>query len=169
VDLGASPQPFTKLARKVVLLAGDDSSVLSHCRTILRVLGEVAREVVVITASSGRMDEVEGLGPRVIDFDCRAFGTALTQESVTAWRLARILEDEDPDAVHFFGLKTAALGSMAVKLIKPRHAVLHLPDLGALEAASGSFGSQSAPVLRLHAAVLPRVGCPAARRPLAGA
>ena len=140
VDLGASPQPFTKLARKVVLLAGDDTTVLSHCRTILRVLGEVAREVVVVTASTGRMDELEGLGPRVIDFDCRAFGTALTQESVTAWRLARIIEDEDPDAVHFFGLKTAALGSMAVKLIKPRHAVLHLPDLGALEAASGSFG-----------------------------
>jgi glycosyltransferase involved in cell wall biosynthesis len=136
----ARPDPFLALTGKVILLADTDSTTLAHCRTILRVLGEVARELVVVTASTGRMDELEALGPRVIDFDCRAFGTALTQESITIWRLARIIEDEDADVVHFFGLKPAALGSMAVKLIKPRHAVLHLPDLGALDAASGVFG-----------------------------
>lgn len=136
----ARPDLFAALTGKVVLVVDTDSIALGHCRTILRVLGEVAREVVVVTSSTGRMDELEALGPRVIDFDCANFGTALTQESITAWRLARILEDEDTDAVHFLGLKTASLGSMALKLIKPRHAVLHLSDLGALEAASGSFG-----------------------------
>lgn len=136
----ARPDPFAALTGKVILIADTGSTLLGDCRTLLRVLGEVAREVVVVTASAGRTDELEALGPRVIDFDCRAFGTALTQESVTAWRLARILEDEDADAVHFYGLKAAALGCMAVKLIKPLHAVLHLPDLGALDAASGALG-----------------------------
>jgi glycosyltransferase involved in cell wall biosynthesis len=137
---GTGADPFTTLTGKVVLVVDTDATALGHCRTILRILGEVAREVVVVAASTGRMNELEVLGPRVIDFDCRAFGSALPQESVTAWRLARILEDEDTDAVHFYGLNAVALGSMALKLVRPRHAVLHLTDLGALEAASGGFG-----------------------------
>ena len=70
--LAARSEPFSQRLRKVVLLAGEDSFVLSHCRILLGVLGEVGREVVAVARSTGRLGEVEALGVRVIDFDCRA-------------------------------------------------------------------------------------------------
>jgi glycosyltransferase involved in cell wall biosynthesis len=134
----AAAPPFTRLVRKIVLLAADDVFLLSSCRSTIAVLREVAREVVVVTQSTGRMDEVEALGVRVIAFNWPALSRNLAQETLAAWRLARILEDDAPDAVHLFGFRPVALGALAAKLISPRHFVMHVPDLELLEAESGA-------------------------------
>ena len=144
VDLGAGSQPFSKLARKIVLLVGEDSFVLSHSRALLAVLGELAREVVVVTRSSGRLDELDEIGASVIDFDCRASLSNPARDAAAAWKLARILEAEDADAIHVIGVRPAALGSLALKLVAANHVMVHLPDLDRLEPATsiwpGSIG-----------------------------
>ncbi len=136
VDRGAGFQPFSKLARKIVLLVGEDSFVLSHSRALLAVLGELAREVVVVTRASGRLDELDEIGASVIDFDCRASLSNPARDAAAAWKLARILEAEAADAIHVIGVRPAALGSLALKLVAANHIMVHLPDLDRLEPAT---------------------------------
>ena len=158
-DPAFAPPPFARLARKVVLLAASDAFVLAYCRSTVSVLRELARDVVVVTRSTGRMDEVEALGVRVVGFAWPALSRNLAQESLAAWRLARILEDEDPDAVHLFGFRPVVLGAMAAKLVSARHFVMHVPDLALLDAESG------APA-RLYRRVALRLVASLARRPM---
>ena len=136
VDLGAGSQPFSKLARKIVLLAGEDGYVRSHSRALLTVLGDVAREVVVVTRASHRLDELDAIGASVIDFDCRASLTNPARDAAAAWKLARILEAENADAIHVVGIRPAALGSLALKLVAANQIMVHLPDLDRLEPAT---------------------------------
>jgi hypothetical protein len=112
--------PFAKFARKIVLLAADDAFVLAYCRSTIAVLRELARDVVVVTRSTGCMDDVEALGVRVVAFDWPSLSRNLAQETLAAWRLARILDDEQAEVVHLFGFRTVALGAMAAKLIASR-------------------------------------------------
>lgn len=135
-SLGAGTQPFSRIAQKIVLLAGEDSFVLSHSRALLTVLGELAREVVVVTRSSGRLGELDEIGAGVIDFDCRASLTNPARDAAAAWKLARILEAENADAIHVIGVRPAALASLALKLVAASRIVVHLPDLDRLEPAT---------------------------------
>ena len=99
-------------------------------------LREVAHEVVVVTRSSGRMDEIEALGARVIDFDYRRSSSNPVREGMSAWALARILEAESPNAVHMIAMKPIVLGGLALKLVPAPHAVVHMTGLGLLGFAS---------------------------------
>jgi glycosyltransferase involved in cell wall biosynthesis len=148
VERAAESRPVAKLARKVALLASDDAFLLSRGRPVLDVASEVAREVVVIAQTSGRMSDVEAPGVRVIAFDCPPDWRNLAQEARTAWRLARLLEDENPDVVHLFGLKPVALGCMAAKLVPDRHVVMHVPGLQSLESGSSALGRMHLRVVR---------------------
>lgn len=136
VDLGAGSQPFSKLARKIVLLAGEDSYVRSHSRALLTVLGDLAREVVVVTRASHHLDELDAIGGSVIDFDCRASLNNPARDAAAAWKLARILEAENADAIHVVGIRPAALGSLALKLVAANQVMVHLPGLDRLEPAT---------------------------------
>ena len=49
--------------------------MLSHFKPLVAVLREFAREVAVVTRSSGRTAEIEALGARVIEFDYRRSST----------------------------------------------------------------------------------------------
>lgn len=157
--LGAGSQPFARLARKIVVLAGDDSFVLSHCRVLLAVLGELAREAVVITRSSGRLGDIEELGARVIDFDCRASLSNPARDLASAWQLARILEAEDADAVHCTGVRPTALASLALKLVAANHLVVHLPDLDQFEPMTTLARLYRPSPVGLVASLVRRPGC----------
>jgi hypothetical protein len=152
--------PFAKFARKIVLLAADDAFVLAYCRSTIAVLRELARDVVVVTRSTGCMDDVEALGVRVVAFDWPSLSRNLAQETLAAWRLARILDDEQAEVVHLFGFRTVALGAMAAKLIAPRYYVMHVPDFELLDAESGASA-------RLYRKVALRLVGALARQPVA--
>ena len=156
VERTASSRPDAKLARKVAVLASDDAFILSHGRPIIDVASEVAREVVVIAHSSGRMGEIEAAGVRVAAFDSPPHWRNLARDSLTAWRLARLLEDENPDVVHLFGLKLVALGCMAARLLPDRHVIMHVPDLHGLEPGSRTLGRMQLRMVRNHMSALAR-------------
>ena len=137
--LAGRGEPFSQKVRKVVLLAGEDGLVVSHCRILLGVLGEVSREVVAIARSTGRLGEVEALGVRVIDFDGSARWRNPVEDLRAAWSLARILEAEAADVVHCVGAGAAVLGCLALQLVSVEHAVVHLPDIDPLVSARGPW------------------------------
>src|SRR5262245_25768069 len=93
----AHSEPFSQRVRKVVLVCGDDGFVPSHCRVLVGVLGAIGREVVTIARSTGRLGEVEALGTRVIDFDCRLRWRSPLRDMRAGWNLASILEAEGAD------------------------------------------------------------------------
>jgi glycosyltransferase involved in cell wall biosynthesis len=138
----ASDEP--RFAR-VLLLVTEDWFVLSHFKPLVAVLREFAREVAVVTRSSGRTAEIEALGARVIEFDYRRSSTNPAVEMASAMGLARILKAENPDVVHLIAMKPIVLGSAALALSGPRPAVVHMTGLGLL-------GFTDKPLLRLYRA-----------------
>jgi len=130
-------EPFGELCGKIALLVADDAFALTHLQPVLAVLKEAAHTVVVITRSSGRLDEIEALGVRVIDFDYLQSLGHPAREAACAWTLARILEAEDPDVVHLVGAQPTLLAGLALKLVPATQVVVHLPNLALLEPAAG--------------------------------
>ena len=158
---GARPggEPFAELCRKVVVLITEDWFALSHFRPLIGLLKEIAREVVVVTRSSGRLGEIEALGVRVIDFDYRRSSSNPAREAASAWALARILEAEAPDVVHLVAMKPVILGGLALKLVPSRHVVVHMTGLGLLGFGTGALlRLYRAGALRLMASMLRRPG-----------
>jgi glycosyltransferase involved in cell wall biosynthesis len=152
-------EPFADLCRKIVLLVTEDWFALSHFRPLIVLLKEIAREVVVITRSSGRLGEIEALGARVIDFDYRRSSSNPAREAASAWALARILEAEASDVVHLVAMKPVVLGGLALKLVPSRHVVVHMTGLGLLGFGTGALlRLYRAGALRLMASMLRRPG-----------
>jgi glycosyltransferase involved in cell wall biosynthesis len=154
------PVPFSELARKVLLLVTEDWFALSHFQPLIAVLKEVAREVVVVTRSSGRLGEIEALGTRVIDFDYRRSSTNPAREAASAWKLASIFEAENPDAVHLVAMKPVVLGGLALKLVPARHVFVHMTGLGLLGFGTGRL-------LQLYRALALRLIASMVRKPSA--
>lgn len=143
---------------RVLLLVTEDWFVLSHFKPLIAVLREIARDVVVVTRSSGRLAEIEALGARIIEFDYRRPSTNPAQAAASAWDLARILEAEDPDAVHMVAMKSIVLGAAALKLVPAKHAVLHMTGLGLLAVTTS-------PLMRIYRAAALRMIASLLRKP----
>jgi glycosyltransferase involved in cell wall biosynthesis len=131
--------PFGELCRKVLLLVPEDRLVLASYRHLIGFLKEIALGVVVATRSSGRLDEIEGLGVRAVDFDHGRPSLNPVRGMSSAWAIGRVLEAEAPDVVHLAGLEAVILGGLASKLVPSRHVVIQMPGLAASEEAGGSL------------------------------
>jgi len=125
-------QPNTPVAAKVVVACTEDWFTLSHFKPLLSRLRTIAREVVVVTRSSGRMAEIEALGCRTIDLDYNRSSMNPLREARTVRRLAAILAAEAPDVLHLIAMKPIVLGGLATALRQPPHTVIHMTGLGFL-------------------------------------
>ena len=123
------PRPFDKL----MLCVTEDWFVLSHFKPLVEVLAELARDVVVVTRSSGRLGEIEALGARTIDFDFRRSDFNPASQADVVRRLAGLIKSERPDVVHYIAIQTLAIGALAERFggTAPR-SVYHLTGLGFL-------------------------------------
>ena len=133
-DPAASSATFAKRARKIALLVGEDDFTAAHCPILISVASELAREVVVIGPAAVCQD-IERLGRSMVVFDPRATLTNPARDAVTAWKLARILEAENADAVHAVGVRPAVLCGLAFRLVGGCRVLVHLPDIEALAPA----------------------------------
>jgi len=120
------------LVGKVLVACTEDWFTLSHFKPLLRRLTRVAREVVVVTRSSGRMHEIAQLGCRPIDLDFNRSSMNPLREAGTVRKLRAILASEAPDVVHLIAMKPIVLGGVATLLRPPRHTVVHMTGLGFL-------------------------------------
>ncbi len=127
-----APPIFGPILGKVLVCVTEDWFALSHFQPLIRRLSRLATEVIVVTRSSGRFAEIERLGTSTIDFDYNRSSMNPVRELRTAGRLAAIIRNENPDAIHLIAMKPIVLGGLAVSMAPVRHAVVHMTGLGFL-------------------------------------
>ena len=110
----------------------EDWFALSHFKPLIRALVAITREVVVVTRSSGRIDEIAALGARTIEFDFQRSSLNPLSQAVAVRNLARLLRAERPDAVHLIALKPIVLGGLAALRARVAHVGVHMTGLGLL-------------------------------------
>ena len=132
-----------RICERILVVITEDWFALSHFQPLLCELRNVAKEVVVVTRSSGRLDELQALGVRTRTFDLRRGSFNPLAQSKVIRGLSQIIDQERPDAVHAIALQPMALVSLALNVTRhrPRIVVLHLTGLGYV-AVSRSVRSQ---------------------------
>ena len=135
---------------KIALLITEDWFALSHFRPLISLLTEIARSVVVITRSSGRLHEIEALGARTVAFDFRRGSNNQALAAQVTVRLARLIKRERPDVVHLIAMKPIVLGGLALSLASVPHVVVHITG-------QGLAGIARHPLLRLYRFAMLRV------------
>jgi glycosyltransferase involved in cell wall biosynthesis len=155
----STPGASAPLFGKVLVACTEDWFTLSHFQPLLRRLTRIAREVVVVTRSSGRMGEIEALGCRTVAFDYDRSSMNPLREARTVQGLAGILAAERPDAVHLIAMKPIVLGGLATAWTRPAHTIVHMTGLGFLSVA-GSRKARAAryTALRIVRSILKRRG-----------
>ena len=148
------------LCQKILVFAAADGEALSRFRPTLDVLATCARELVFVTRASSRLVEIEALGARTIDFnDDRLSGNA-ADKAVSVWRLARIIEAEQPDVVHLVGSRSIVMGGLALRLQPAPRVMLHVTGRGPLGIATGRLSRiVRRAALRLVASMLRDPAC----------
>jgi glycosyltransferase involved in cell wall biosynthesis len=162
-DVGDSPASAFADAPvgKVVLLSGADRDAVAHCRVPLNVLrGGLAREVVLAIGPGAGANGLDAPDVGLVEIDGGAPWHNPLAKSAKAWKVARMIEAERPDVLHAVGLKPAALAALALRLVPaPGGVLVHLPDLGALNAQPGGMAWPYRKVaVRLLASLVRRPG-----------
>jgi glycosyltransferase involved in cell wall biosynthesis len=120
------------LCNKIMVCVTEDWFALSHFRPLLRTLQQMAREVLVITRSSGRLGEIKALGARTIDFNYHRSSVNPIREALTVSRLAGLMRRERPDVVHLIAMKPTVIGGLALRRTPVSRIVQHMTGLGFL-------------------------------------
>jgi len=121
---------------KILVLITEDWFALSHFKPLISLLAEIG-DPVVATRSSGRDDEIEALGARMIRFDLKRASLNPLQQALTIRRLAELITAEKPDVVHVIAMQPMVLAGLATRFAKVPHVVLHLTGLGFLAISEG--------------------------------
>ena len=143
---------------KIALLITEDWFALSHFRPLISLLTEIAKSVVVITRSSGRLHEIEALGARTEAFDFRRGSNSQALAAQVTFRLARLIKHERPDVVHLIAMKPIVLGGLALSLASVPHVVIHITG-------QGLAGIATDPLLRLYRFAMLRVLASLVKKP----
>jgi glycosyltransferase involved in cell wall biosynthesis len=143
---------------KIALLIPEDWYALSHFRPLISLLTEIAKSVVVITRSSGRLHEIEALGARTVAFDFRRGSNNQALAAQVTFRLARLIRRERPDVVHLIAMKPIVLGGLALSLVSVPHVVVHITG-------QGLAGIATEPLLRLYRFAMLRVLASLVKKP----
>lgn len=129
---------------KMLVLITEDWFALSHFAPLLRELASLAGEVVLATRPSGRLGELEKLGIRVRPF--HFYRGSLSPPKLLQVRngLARLIDEQRPDAIHAVAMQTMVMGSLALARAshRPSIVMLHLTGLGYL-------GQNRSPIARV--------------------
>lgn len=131
--IAALTRPFSK----ILVCITEDWFALSHFKPLLATLAETAGEVVVACRSSGRMGEIEALGCRTVDFDFRRSSLRPAAQADVVRRLSALIRSERPDVVHAIAMQVLVVSSIATRLARVPHVVLHLTGLGFLGISEG--------------------------------
>jgi len=122
--------PSDHRLKKIVFCVTEDWFALSHFMPLLDVMKRASKEVVVVTRCSGRHEEIEKRGARVIPFDYQRSSMGPLSNFQCASQLARILKTENPDVLHCVSMKPIILGAVASQLHATPSQVFHVTGLG---------------------------------------
>jgi len=133
----AGEPDWPRLCDKVLVFAGAEGEALSRCKPMLDVLATCARDVVLLARAAGWRMEIDALATRTTDFDDDGLARNAADKAVSVWRLARIIEAEQPDVVHLVGSRSIVMGGLALRLQPVPRVMLHVTGPGPLGIATG--------------------------------
>jgi len=119
---------------KILVVITEDWFALSHFVPLLTGLKTLAAGVVVATRCTGRRSEIDGLGVQVRPFDMRRGSLSVSAQTHVRDGLARLIDEERPDAIHAIALQSMVMTSLALAKAghRPLAVMLHLTGQGYL-------------------------------------
>lgn len=115
---------------KIIYLVNVDWFFLSHRLPIALEALKTGAEVWVITANTGRKEEIESYGFKVVDFPFSRRGTNLFAEILKLPLLYKLYKKIKPDLVHHVTIKPVIYGSLVARLLKNIKVVNAITGMG---------------------------------------
>ena len=114
------------------MVVNEDRFFLSHRVAIAVAARQQGWEVTVACKDTGRRQDIEAPGLRMVDLPVNPTGMNPLQEARTLWFLVRLYRRERPDVVHHVGLKCMLWGGLAARWTGVRGVVNAVSGLGVM-------------------------------------
>ena len=118
--------------RKLFMIVNEDRFFLSHRKEIAVAAQKAGWDVTIVCKDTGRRQEVEDLGLKVLELPINPTGMNLRQELRTWWFLYTLYRKNRDAVVHHVGLKNILWGGLAAKLTGVWGVVNAVSGLGAI-------------------------------------
>ncbi len=118
--------------KKLFIIVNVDWFFLSHRKDIALAAQKAGYDVTIVTADTGKLQEISQLGLKVINLPMNRSGMNIMEELKTLRFLIRLYKKEKPDIVHHVGMKTILWGSIAAKITHIHGVVNAISGLGGL-------------------------------------
>lgn len=115
---------------KLFFVANVDWFFMSHRLPLALEALKEGDKVWLLTADTGRKQEIEALGIRFLTIPFKRSGRNPLHELRCLWLLCKYYRRYQPDVIHHITLKAALLGSLAAKLTFSRRVVNAISGLG---------------------------------------
>ena len=117
---------------KLLIVVNEDRFFLSHRKEIAVAALSHGYDVAVVAKNTGKREEVESLGLRMIDLPINPTGKNIFQDLKTLYFLMKLYRDEKPTIVHHVGLKNILWGGLAAKLLRVPAVLSAVSGLGVI-------------------------------------
>ena len=115
---------------KLFIVVNVDWFFISHRLVIAKAAKKAGWDVTVVTADTGRLEDIEAAGLKVLNLPMSRSGMNIFQEIRTFVFLYRLYRREKPNVVHHVGIKTILWGTLAAKLASVQGVVNAISGLG---------------------------------------
>ena len=116
--------------KKLFIVVNVDWFFLSHRKDVALATQKAGWEVIIVTADTGKLKDIEALGLKTINLPMSRSGMNIIQELGTLNFLRKLYKREKPDVVHHVGMKTILWGTLAAKFSKVNGVVNAISGLG---------------------------------------
>lgn len=118
------------MIKKLFIVVNVDWFFLSHRKDVALAAKEAGWDVTIVTADTGKLKDIEGLGLKTINLPMSRSGMNIVQELKTLNWLRKLYKREKPDVVHHVGMKTILWGTLAAKFSRVNGVVNAISGLG---------------------------------------
>lgn len=115
---------------RLFIVVNVDWFFLSHRLPVALAAKEAGWDVIIITANTGKLKDIESQGLKVINLPMNRSGMNIFEELNTLNFLYKLYKRERPDVVHHVGMKTILWGTLAAKFSKVNGVVNAISGLG---------------------------------------
>lgn len=116
--------------KKLFIVVNVDWFFLSHRKDVALAAKETGWDVTIVTADTGKLKDIDGLGLKTINLPMSRSGMNIVQELKTLNWLRRLYKREKPAVVHHVGMKTILWGTLAAKFSRVHGVVNAISGLG---------------------------------------
>lgn len=116
--------------KTLFIVVNVDWFFLSHRKEIALAAQNAGYDVTIITCNTGKKQDIEKLGLKVIDLPMDRTGTNLLKELKTFLFLFNLYRKKKPSVVHHVGLKVILIGGLASRFAKVKGVVNAISGLG---------------------------------------